>query len=454
MKLLSFSVGNFLSIRDVQTISFAPNLGKAAAPEGGWVASVQPVSVLLGANASGKTNMLQAITHAMMVIQYSATVWRDRTKGDRQEHRPFLLDADYQDKPSFFEFDFFFDGHRYIYGFEHSFDGVHGEWLSRVPNRRWSTCLDRPGSEGEPVWNETFMSKSHQNELGKINGKELIMSVALRDEHPILFPIISALVGAIITLPLGEHHESGRIKSLIRLIRQGRFELEEISQLMLAADTGVVQVELDEKKIPTRLVEDIRTIVNALSHDAASRNEAESTAAKFSDEQLADLAYSLSFIHRGNNREEKLNLASQSSGTLSWLSIAPSILEVLRTGGVLVADELDSSLHQHLVEMIVRAFTDESINLNKAQLIFTSHNTNLLEHMRDLELNNDSFWFAEKDRYGGSEYYALSDFHKHADANYERRYLSGRYRALPNLSLSILRGLLVESDSVMEKGND
>ena len=92
--------------------------------------------------------------------------------------------------------------------------------------------------------------------------------------------------------------------------------------------------------------------------------------------------------------------------------------------------------------MIITCFTDPSINQHGAQLIFTTHNTNVIEHIDKLSLSTQSIWFMEKSQNGESTLFSLADFPNHADANYERRYLSGRYGALPSLSPAKLRGLV------------
>ena len=92
--------------------------------------------------------------------------------------------------------------------------------------------------------------------------------------------------------------------------------------------------------------------------------------------------------------------------------------------------------------MIIRCFTDRSINQHGAQLILTTHNTNIIEHMEALALEPATMWFMEKNLDGESSLFSLADFPNRSEANYERRYLGGRYGALPQLSPSTLRGLV------------
>jgi abortive infection protein len=204
---------------------------------------------------------------------------------------------------------------------------------------------------------------------------------------------------------------------------------------MKAADTGIESVSLNEEKIPVETLERLYKFLKAITEFDDKSNEI------LSNDEAEKVIYNLVFTHSGEINSI-LTLSEESAGTLAWLSTAPTLLQTLREGSVLIADELDSSLHQKLIEMIIKCFTDPSINQHGAQLIFTIHNTNIIEHMDDLSLDTKSIWFMEKNQNGESSLYSLADFPNHSDANYERRYLSGRYGALPYLSPAILRGLV------------
>lgn len=445
MKLLSFSVSNHRSIRDTQTLEFYSNWPHSASPAGGWASVTVPVSLLLGPNASGKSNLLDAVNFAMTAIRLSATSWRDSGPANRQPHFPYLLDGNSRTKPSAFELEFAIDQTRYVYGFEWSYEGVQSEWLERVPNRRWAKCFERHKGQ-KTYWNKSFMSPADVRELGKITETELLLSVGLRNDHPILAPIARELIYNTLYIPVGTRSQQSRVDQLTTLIREGKLNIEDLSQLMLAADTGIQSVKLDQQRIPEEFMKQVRRLVEVLNDETSDTpgNAAEGSAeaAKFSDEELSSLVHTFRFFHRGVKGPQELGFADQSTGTLSWLATAPAILEILRDGGVLIADELDSSLHQSLMELIINAFSDPSINVKGAQLIFTSHNTNILEHARDLNLTESSFWFVEKNTNGSSEVYPLTDFELHQNANYERRYLSGRYGAIPLVSLSTFRTLV------------
>lgn len=418
------------------TLDLAPKLGEATALTDPVKEITEPVTAIFGPNGSGKSNLLEALQFAHDVIIRSATSWRVLDDYPTQPHFPFKLSKETVSQPSFFEFDFTIDETRYLYGFTYGRDGVVEEWLSYVPKQRWSKGFIRNRTETPEIdWNNSYITKTLQKELGKVDKRELILSVALRDEHPLLQKIAYALVSSLSFLPLGDFAQRERIQQATSLIRKKHFDLNEISLLMKAADTGIESVSLNEEKIPVETLERLYKFLKAITEFDDKSNEI------LSNDEAEKVIYNLVFTH-SREINSTLTLSEESAGTLAWLSTAPTLLQTLREGSVLIADELDSSLHQKLIEMIIKGFTDPSINQHGAQLIFTIHNTNIIEHMDDLSLDTKSIWFMEKNQNGESSLYSLADFPNHSDANYERRYLSGRYGALPYLSPAILRGLV------------
>lgn len=436
MNLLRFSVGNFRSIKDVVTLDLAPKLGDATALTDPVKEITEPVVAIFGPNGSGKSNLLEALQFAHEAIVRSATSWRVPDDYPTQPHFPFKLSEETVSQPSFFEFDFTIDETRYLYGFTYGRDGVVEEWLSYVPKQRWSKGFIRNCTETPEInWNNSYITKTLQKELGKVDKRELILSVALRDNHPLLQEIAYALISSLSFLPLGYFAQRERIQQATSLIRKKHFDLNEISLLMKAADTGIESISLNEEKIPAETLKRLYKFLKEITKFDDKSNEI------LSNDEAEKVIYNLVFTHSGEINST-LTLSEESAGTLAWLSTAPTLLQTLREGSVLIADELDSSLHQKLLEMIIECFTDPSINQHGAQLIFTIHNTNIIEHMDDLSLDTNSIWFMGKNQNGESSLYSLADFPNHSDANYERRYLSGRYDALPYLSPAILRGLV------------
>ena len=138
-----------------------------------------------------------------------------------------------------------------------------------------------------------------------------------------------------------------------------------------------------------------------------------------------------------------LNSQQESDGTMAYFSLLGPILRALENGSVLVIDEIDSSLHPSLLAFLVRLFCDKTSNSKGAQLLFNTHDSHLLA---DGVLQRDQIWFTEKDREGLSHLYPLSDFKPRPDENFQKRYLQGRFGAIPFIdSERILEGLNAEA---------
>lgn len=121
----------------------------------------------------------------------------------------------------------------------------------------------------------------------------------------------------------------------------------------------------------------------------------------------------------------------ESEGTQKLFALSGLLLATLQAGGVLVIDELDVRLHPLLTREIITLFNKRVSNAHNAQLIFTSHDTNLLDNRF---FRRDQIWFVEKDQQGASHLYSLAEFKVRNDKDYERGYIQGRYGAVPYLS--------------------
>lgn len=133
-------------------------------------------------------------------------------------------------------------------------------------------------------------------------------------------------------------------------------------------------------------------------------------------------------VHHIGGRDIPLDIDQESNGTLTYLSLVAPILHTLKTGAVLCVDELDRSLHPLIASEIIRLFGSRERNPQNAQLIFNSHDANLLGRG---VLRRDQVWFTEKDSTGESHLYPLSDYKPRRQENLESGYLQGRYGAIP-----------------------
>jgi AAA15 family ATPase/GTPase len=148
--------------------------------------------------------------------------------------------------------------------------------------------------------------------------------------------------------------------------------------------------------------------------------------------------YLIDALHKkiGSDDMAKIPLAHESAGTLKMFALYPELQDVLQNGGVFFIDELNARLHPLLVRNFILTFLNPEINVNHAQLVFTTHDTWQLSNQL---LRRDEIWFTEKDDMGVSTLYSLADFINEdgarirKDESYEKNYLLGKYGAIPSL---------------------
>lgn len=412
--LIQFRVQNHRSLRDEQTLSLV------AASKGddsyvlrppGLEEELLPAIAIYGANASGKTNVLLALAFMRNAVTHSHRLWEPEA-GVPQE--PFAL-SDTRNEPSFYEVDAVIAGIRYRYGFALSSERVEKEWLHAWPNGRKQTWFEREGAafefgrlfQGE---NETIKGLTRENSL--------FLSAGAQNNHPALLPIFRWFRELSFEVRRGRPfgiRPYGMVQSRMfeeLFSRQTSLlsdddpllnDREAIVRLLQAADTGIIDVRVERAP-----------------DDSRGRSAPRVT---------------LFFQHKTSDPESAwLSMDVESAGTVALLDLASRLVPTLRSGGVLCVDEIESSLHPMLAGALLRLFCSRETNTKGAQLIFTTHDTNLLGNVLGVEpLRRDQIWFTEKDESGASHLYPLTDFHPRREENLERGYLQGRYGAVPFL---------------------
>lgn len=138
--------------------------------------------------------------------------------------------------------------------------------------------------------------------------------------------------------------------------------------------------------------------------------------------------------HQSDSPDAWLPLEEESQGTQTLFRIGPLILEALAQGSLLIVDELEASLHPLLGQRIVEHFNQPALNPRHAQILFTTHDTNLLGSLTETPpLRRDQVWLTEKDRDGATVLYPLTDYRPQKGENLERGYLQGRFGAIPRI---------------------
>ena len=421
--LLSFRTENVRSFREPMEISFlATTLADPAAVrqvswrQGGSPIGVLPVACVFGANASGKSNVLRAMDDMRSAVLRSFRSWSP-TGGT--ERRPFRLDRQSPERPSRFEVDLILAGVRHEYGFIVDDESVVQEWATRYPKGRAAQIFHR--DQSGIVWGASVAAAKSRAVTDLVRPNALVLSTAAAAAHRDLTPVYDWFQRNL-NLADAESRPSRHAFSAHLLTHADT--KQQVMALLQAADLGIVGISEEpvDRETKERLERAIRVLTD--------REESEPAP----DIDMLGLS-ALRLHHAGDGVEGVFTPSDESMGTLVWLGLAGPIVQALASGSVLLADELDTSLHPALTAQIVKMFQSPQTNPRRAQLIFNSHDATLLgEPAGRRLLGRDQIWFAEKRNDGASVLYPLSDLDPRKDEAIERRYLAGRYGGNPILA--------------------
>jgi AAA15 family ATPase/GTPase len=414
--LVEFRVANFRSLRDEQTLSLVASKDKTLSDTHTLATGVSAVPQLLrsvaiyGANASGKSNLVKALQYMRGVVIESASVIQP---GQTYAVQPFRLDAESASEPTVFEATFVLDGVRYQYGFAMTAERIVSEHLlvykAFKPQRWFERRFDE--STGKDVYEFGSGLKGAKNVWeGATRPNSLFLSMAVQLNSDALRPIFDWFAGQLVVFneqaPLNPQISIQRLKH-----NAGR---KEICDFLSAADISIADIDVVTRTIPGQAV-----------HFDLLAGKTEVRAEEIEENQLR-------FYHSTENGRAVFDIADESSGTRNLLFLSGPVLDILSQGQTLIIDELDTSLHTLLVRELVRLFHDPKTNTGGAQLIFTTHDTSLLD-APDL-FRRDQIWLVEKDRDQASALVPLSDFSPRKKEALERGYLMGRYGGVPFLN--------------------
>ena len=437
--ILDFHVENFGSFKDEGGFSFVlPRMTSQTPPQGkSWKDVTSRVVAVLGPNASGKTTLLHALGFLAKAVE----------EPDTNLYNPYILNSGLETDSTKYVINFTRDNDRYIYKVEASKRGIIEETLHAYKTSHKRLLFSRTQSpNGKLIFKAGNSLRGATNEVKKlVQRKQLFLSVAYKYGHSDLKNIAQGiLLGD--NIDINMHNEKTRnfnIHWMTQQIHSGPEEWKKIAQAIAeAADLGIDRVEIDEREIDPDFLKFIDAMQSVINQDEVEEN----THFEIPEEIIDQFKRSLTFYHRGTDgREFKLSMDAQSEGTKQWFSLAGRAIEALRKGSVLVVDELDSSLHPLLVHELVRLFKNNNSNKKGAQIIFNSHDTSLLGNMPIPLLDPYEVWFVDKNPSDGvSISYSMDDFDNRKSNNGQKRYLAGKFGAVPELDLISIQMYLEE----------
>ncbi|MEY8433005.1 ATP-binding protein [Lachnospiraceae bacterium 48-42] len=369
-----------------------------------------PTAAIFGANASGKSNVIEAFRYMMTYVIESFSYGGDpndrKTKNKKLKYTPFLFDSASKDAESSFEVYFMGTEERgyksYNYGFTLNQDGVIEEWLNSKAKtaREYKQVFYRNGNEldlsGLPTKSQELIRIS-------LNKEALIVSLGAKLKVTKLKSIRDWFYNTNFT-NFGNPYENVFLSSLIP---DGFAENKSVQDKVVAYfssfDSSIIGFHTEVLK----------------GEDEDHRH------------------VKIDAIHcMVNGGTASIPLEEESDGTLKMFALYPALQDTLENGGVLLVDELNARLHPLLVRSFLITFLNPEINSKHAQLVFTTHDSWQLSNNL---LRRDEIWFTEKDDSGVSALYSLADFVDEdgikirKDESYEKNYLLGKYGAIPTL---------------------
>lgn len=412
--LIDFRVRNFRSLRDEQILSLVAAKDKTLHELNTMQSGVKAAPTLLrsaaiyGPNAGGKSNLIKALQYMRAVVVESASVMQP---GQTFNVQPFRFDEKLVLQPTEFEVTFILDGVRHQYGFELTAQRITREYLLVYKAFKPQQWFERHYDESSDKDIYEFGSglkgaKSVWEGATRPNSLFLSMAVQLNSEQlrPVFDWFVKQLAIFNEVTPLGQQFSVDMLRK-----PEGK---KAICEFLTAADISISDIEVATRKVAAQAVH-----FDMAAGKTEVRNE---------EQEVSELL----FHHVTEQGRAVFGLGDESMGTRNLLFLTGPVLDILEKGMTLVVDELDSSLHPLLVRRLVELFQTPAINKLGAQLIFTTHDTSLL----DPELfRRDQIWFVEKDLEQATKLYPLSDFSPRKNEALERGYLMGRYGALPFL---------------------
>jgi uncharacterized protein len=414
--LIEFRVTNFRSLRDEQVLSLVASKDKALQDTHtletgvGAVPSLLRSAAIYGANASGKSNLVKALQYMRGVVMESASVIQP---GQTYAVQPFRLDTKSASQPTEFEATFLLEDVRYQYGFAMTPERIVREHLmvykAFKPQRWFERHYD--AETGKDVYEFGPGLKGPKNVWeGATRPNALFLSMAVQLNSEALRPVFDWFSGNVVVF-----NEQAQLNPQFAIQRlkepEGR---KEICNFLTSADISIADIDVITRKVPGQAV-----------HFDLVAGKTEVRTEEMEENQLR-------FHHITENGNAFFDLSEESSGTRNLLFLSGPVLDILANGLILVIDELDTSLHTLLVRELVRLFHCPESNKGGAQLIFTTHDTSLLDAPN--LFRRDQVWFVEKGRDQNSALVALSEFSPRKNEALERGYLMGRYGGVPFLA--------------------
>jgi uncharacterized protein len=422
--IIQFSVKNYKVFKGKATLSLVASNYDKSREDQNLITSEKyglrllKSAVVYGANASGKSKLMDAFVFFRFFVLNSS---KESQKGELINIQPFLLSDESEKESTEFEIIFLHNSILYRYGFEATNEKILSEWLFYKPKTKEVELFYR--EENEILTHAKDFTKGRMVvREGLVRENALLISVAAQFNELQAISVLDWFKRTRVLSGLEDisYHGFTRRKA------QAPEQKAKILELLKAADLGIQDIKLkklDIDNLPANMPNELKELV-----------------IKDVKDKKAEIISDVLTSHKKYNSEmEVIDTVTfsleddESAGTNRFFALTGPIIEVLENGYTLIVDELDSKLHPNLVNKLVELFNSKEVNKMNAQLIFNTHDTNLLNSGL---FRRDQIWFTNKDKYGEAKLYSLADFKSEEvrkSEPFEANYLLGKYGGVPFL---------------------
>jgi len=374
-------------------------------------------SIILGANATGKTNLIVALGLLTSMVQNSHLY----QEGNKLPFDPFRLDEEYILKPTKFSIIFIYKDIMYDYSLSYNEKKIIEEKLYYYPQRRKSIIFERTNTNNykftKDQVQQKFISKRTLDNV-------LYLSMATKEKYSKTTEAFKWFIEKLRVIGPADHPS---LEDFTMNLAEKDIRYKElILRSLIISDFGIHNITSSKTKMkpedfPIEIKDKIIEFINF-----------QKKINKISSDEITNIL--INTYHWGkdkNNKkiEVKFNLQEESEGTKRMFSLIGPWIDALDNGRIIVADELDTKLHHNLQLFLIDLFNNPQQNTKQSQLIFTSHNINLLD--QDI-FRRDQIWFMSKNtKAENSELFSLAEFKVRKDKDIINAYLSGKYGAIP-----------------------